>query len=70
MDTQLNKGLGWLKEQLAEKKPEEKKPEEKKEDKPEEKKEGAALPLKSGRFFVDALLEWFAVQPGHAVRTL
>ena len=70
VDTQLNKGLGWLKEQLAEKKPEEKKPEDKKEDKPEEKKEGAALPLKSGRFFVDALLEWFAVQPGRAIRTL
>ena len=39
-------------------------------DKPEEKKEGAALPLKTGQFFVDVLLEWFAVQPGRAIRTL
>lgn len=69
VDSQLTKGVTWLKEQLAEKKPDAQKPEnnDEKKEKPESKKE-AAVQSRSHQRFVDALLEWFVVQPGRVVR--
>jgi carboxyl-terminal processing protease len=75
VDTQLAKGVTYLKGQLTEKKPEADKPEnaEKKdavEAKPEAKKEGAGIDSRFGRSFVEAFLEWMAVQPGRVVRAV
>lgn len=74
VDVQLARGVKYLKETL-EAKPDAEKPangEDKADDKPDakpetEKKEGAALPTRLGRSYVDALLEWFRVQPGRPV---
>lgn len=74
IDSQLAKGVTYLKGQLSEKKPDANKPEnapEKKDDagaKEEPKKEGAAIESRLGRSFVEAFLEWMAVQPGRVVR--
>jgi carboxyl-terminal processing protease len=75
IDTQLAKGITYLKGQLTEKKPEADKPEngEKKdaaEAKPDTKKEGAGIESRFGRSFVEALLEWMAVQPGRVIRAV
>ena len=80
VDTQLAKGVAFLKEQLTAKPDAEKPadatekpantPEKEPKPKSEEKKDGAALPAKLGRSFVDAILEWMTVQPGRVVRYL
>jgi carboxyl-terminal processing protease len=84
VDTQLNKGLTWLREQLATDKPDAEKPanapdkdkadkdkaDAKDATKAEAKKEGAAIPQRLGRPFVDAILEWMSIQPGRMIRTV
>jgi len=81
VDTQLTKGMGWLKEQLAAKKPDADKPADaekpagdaeknKAAEKPTEKKEGAGLPKLLGRPFVEAFFEWQRVQPGRPSRAV
>lgn len=82
VDTQLAKGVTYLKEQLVEKKDGQKPAEDADKDKEkdkadakpdaksESKKEGAALPKSSNRTFVEAFLEWLSVQPGLVVRSV
>lgn len=78
VDTQLAKGLTYLKEHLSDAEPDAEKPAnatpEKDQPKPEAKqeatKEGAALQGQGrpDRTFVEAFLEWIAVQPGRGIR--
>ena len=79
VDGQLAKGASWLKEQLIAKKPDSDKPADaekpaegtdkpKAEEKPVEKKDGASLPSRLGRQFVEAFLEWQRVQIGQPSR--
>jgi carboxyl-terminal processing protease len=71
VDTQLAAGVKYLKE-ATETKPDAEKPanteyKSKAEDKPAPKKEGAAIQNRLGRSYVDAILEWFRIQPGRPV---
>ena len=80
VDTQLAKGVTWMKEQLAEGKPdaekpangdkEKDKPDAKPEPKPDSKKDGASLESRFGRSLVEAFLEWAIVQPGRVIREM
>lgn len=81
VDGQLAKGMSWLKEQLAAKKPDADKPADaekpeadaeknKAAGQPAEKKEGASLQKWLGRPFVEAFFEWQHVQPGRPSRTV
>lgn len=74
VDNQLAKGMTWLKEQLAAKKPDADKPADaeksagdaekaKAADKKEEKKEGARLQKLRGPQYVEAILEWLQLFP-------
>ncbi len=74
VDTQLAKGVAYLKDQVTDK-PDAEKPanvpdNDKPEAKPEPKKEGAAVESRLGRSFVEAFLEWSSIQPGRIVRFL
>lgn len=81
VDSQLAKGMSWLKEQLAAKTPDADKPADaekpasdaeknKPAEKPTEKKEGAGLQMRLGHPFVEAFFEWQSVQPGRPSRAV
>jgi hypothetical protein len=70
----LAKGVKYLREQ-TEAKPDAEKPanaeeKPKAENKPEPKKEGAAIQRRLGPAYVDAILEWFQIQPGRLIQAV